>query len=249
MTMLKWIYKVSVTIFMGLGLLLAGCASQQSATTGNGGAASASAAYPAAGSNVPYPGSSDPGAVANGQLSLPLSMQAGIFYPLALGTLNLEGTDLAVTSEQAATLLSLWQALDSLVTSGNATTADLDAAFQQIQNAMTAEQMQAIQSMDLSGQNMQALAQKLGIAMPAGQATLTPEQQAAIDAAGTNGQPPAGTPGPGGPGGFLGAQSTPMPGGPQGMGSNGAPPAPGIGGGFETNFYQAVIDLLQQKTQ
>jgi hypothetical protein len=228
MTMLKWIYKTFVTIFMGVGLLLAGCAVLQNTATNSSSATATSAA--------------------NGQPSPPLSMW------LALGTLNLEGTDLAVTPQQAATLLPLWQAADSLATSGNASSTDLEAAFQQIQAAMTADQLQAIQSMDLSDQNMQALTQKLGIAMPAGQATLTPEQQATLEAggyssAGANGQPPAGTPGPGGPGGFPGAQGAPMPGGPQDIGGNGAPAAPGMGGGFETTFYQAVIDLLQQKTQ
>lgn len=217
--MLKWVYKIFVTIFMGVGLLLAGCAVLQNSTT-NGTSATATS-------------------TANGQLGPPLSVQ------LALGTLNLEGTDLAVTPQQAATLLPLWQAADSLATSGNASSADLEATFQKIQAAMTADQLQAIQSMDLTGQNMLALAQKLGIAMPAGQATLTPAQQATMDAARANGQPPAGTPGPGEP---PGLQGTPMPGGPQGMGGGGAPAAPGMGG-FETTFYQAVIDLLQQKTK
>jgi hypothetical protein len=85
---------------------------------------------------------------------------------------------------------------------GSQGTLNLEAAFQQIQAAMTADQLQAIQSMDLSGQDTLALAQKLGIAMPAGQATLTPEQQATMEA-----------------------------------------------GGFDAIFYQAVINLLQQKTQ
>lgn len=225
--MLKWIYKMFETIFLGLGLILAGCAVQQSAATGSSSATATNAA--------------------SGQFSPSLSVQAGIFYPLALGTLNLEGTDLAVTPQQAATLLPLWQTADDLAKAGNATAADQEAAFQQIQDAMTPEQMQAIQSMDLSGQNMPDLAQKLGIGMPGGQATLTPEQQATMDAARANGQPPAGTPGPGGP---PGAQGTPMPGGPQGMASNVTPAAPlGMRAGFETAIYQAVIDLLQQKIQ
>ena len=223
---MKWIYKTFVTIFMGLGLFLASCAVQQNAATGSSSATATSAA--------------------NGQFSLSLSMQAGIFYPLALGTLNLEGTDLAVTPQQAAALLPLWQTADDLVTAGNATAADQEAAFQQIQDAMTAEQVQAIQSMDLSGQNMLDLAQKLGIEMPASQATLPSEQRATMDAARANGQPPAGTPGPGGP---LGAQGTPVPGSPQGMAGSSAPAAPGMRAGFETAFYQAVIDLLQQKIQ
>jgi hypothetical protein len=113
---------------------------------------------------------------------------------------------------------------------GSQGTLNLEAAFKRIQAAMTTDQLQAIQSMDLSSQNMLALAQKLAIAMPAG----------------ANSQPPAGTPGPGGP---PGLQGTPMPGDPPGIGGNGTPAAPGVGGGFETVWYQAVINLLQQKTQ
>ncbi|MEJ2596766.1 MAG: hypothetical protein P8Z00_00460 [Anaerolineales bacterium] len=224
--MLKWIYKIIATGLIGLGLFLDGCAVQQNAANGSSDAAATSAAYPASGTNAAYPDSNDAGSTANGQPGLPLSKQ------LALGTLNLEGTDLAVTPEQAATLLPLWQAADASMVSGNASAADQQAAFQQIQAAMTAGQMRAIQSMDLSGQNMLDLAQKLGIEMPGGQAS---------------GQPPQGTPGPGGP---PSAQGTPMPGGPQGMAANGTPAAPpGMRGGFETAFYQAVIDPLQQKSQ
>jgi len=215
--MLKWIYKIFVTGLIGLGLFLASCAVQQSAAIGSSNATVTSAAYP---------GSNDAGSTANGQPGLPLSMR------LALGTLNLERTDLAVTPKQAATLLPLWQAVNALMVSGNASTADQEAAFQQIEDAMTAGQMQAIQSMDLSGQNTLDLAQKLGIEMPEGQAS---------------GQLPDGTPGPGGP---PCAQGTPMPGGPQGMADNGTPAVPpGMRGGFGTAFYQAMIDLLQQKTQ
>jgi hypothetical protein len=74
MILMKWIYKTFVTIFMGLGLLLAGCASQQNAATSNGSTATTSAAYPASGASIPYSGNNDTGAAANGQLSLPLSM-------------------------------------------------------------------------------------------------------------------------------------------------------------------------------
>jgi hypothetical protein len=33
------------------------------------------------------------------------------------------------------------------------------------------------------------------------------------------------------------------------MGGGGKPAGPGMGGGFETAFYQAVIDLLQHRLQ
>ena len=44
----------------------------------------------------------------------PGSQELELSTQLALGTLKLEDTDLAVTSDQAAELLPLWQVFDSL---------------------------------------------------------------------------------------------------------------------------------------
>ncbi len=76
---------------------------------------------------------------------------------LALGTLQLEDTDLAVDETQAATLLPLWQAYQSLANNDTTATVELSALVQQIQRAMTPEQVQAIADMKLTADSLTAL--------------------------------------------------------------------------------------------
>jgi hypothetical protein len=221
----KQYYLTMTTILVGIGLLLASCSKKQAAAaTGSG---------------------NTPGAGTNGQPSASLSLQ------LALGTLKLEGTDAAVTPEQAADLLPLWKAAKSLSGADNVTPQELEGLFKQIQKAMTAEQMRAIQSMELSGPNMAEIAQELGLELPAGgPGELTEEQQATMEASRQSGQmpqgdfgggpPPGGMPSDGG-GGFPG-------GGPQASSRNSNQTArQSSGGGFGSAIYQAVIDLLMEK--
>ena len=194
--MKMWSYLLIVAIAAGLSLLLGGCGSNQAAISGN--------------VNSPDAGTS-------GQPTQPLSMQ------LALGTLKLEGTDAAVTPEQAAELFPLWRAAKELSEADNVTPQELEGLFKQIQKAMTAEQMQAIQSMDLSGPNMADIAKELGLELPAGgPGNLTEEQQATMEASPQSGQmPPADLGGGPPPGGMPGGAGAPPGGGPQGSSSNG----------------------------
>jgi len=83
---------------------------------------------------------------------------------LALGTLKLEGTDNAVTPQQAAELLPLWQMIASGSLQGNAET---QAVVKQIQGAMTASQQAAIEAMGLTFEDVQAWMEEQGIEMPA----------------------------------------------------------------------------------
>jgi len=90
----------------------------------------------------------------------------GTLSPVAeniLGILKLEGTGLAVDSAQAATLLPLWQAYRSLLNSDTTAPVELEALQTQIGEALTAEQQDAIAAMDLSPQDMFAVAQELGV--------------------------------------------------------------------------------------
>lgn len=89
--------------------------------------------------------------------------QAGLETKLAIGTLMLEDTDLAVTAEQAKQLLPLWKAVRSLSSSDTVSQAEIQALYDQIQEAMSAEQIRAIQTMEITPQETQALMQKLGI--------------------------------------------------------------------------------------
>jgi hypothetical protein len=63
---------------------------------------------------------------------------------LALGPLMLDGTSDAITPTQAAELLPLWQALQSLTASGTSATAETNAVLAQIEATLTPAQISAI---------------------------------------------------------------------------------------------------------
>lgn len=86
---------------------------------------------------------------------------------LALGTLKLEGTEHAVTPEQAAAMLPLWKALQSGSLQGAAET---DAVLKQIEGTMDEAQLAAIDEMALNFEDVGAwmqspAAQALGVEM------------------------------------------------------------------------------------
>jgi hypothetical protein len=82
---------------------------------------------------------------------------------LVLGTFKLEGTDLAVDSEQAAVLLPLWKAYSSLLQSDTAAEAEVDAVFEQIQSNMTQDQMEFIAALGMTQGDVTALVEELGL--------------------------------------------------------------------------------------
>jgi hypothetical protein len=86
---------------------------------------------------------------------------------LALGTLKLEGTGNAVSAEQAADLLPLWQVLQGGTLQGEAETA---AIVKQIEGKMAAEQLAAIDGMGLTVEDTRTWMEEQGLAMggPAG---------------------------------------------------------------------------------
>lgn len=92
-----------------------------------------------------------------GENAMPIQTQ------LMLGTFLLEGTDLAVTSDQAPELLTLWKALQSLSTSDTAAEEEINAVIKQIQETLTPEQLDAIQDMELTQGNMATLMQELDL--------------------------------------------------------------------------------------
>ena len=85
----------------------------------------------------------------------PLSMM------LPVGTLMLEDTALAVTPEQAQELLPLWQMLRALQERGTSSQVEIEALYDQIQEAMTPEQLAAIEEMD--PEDMRTLFEELGM--------------------------------------------------------------------------------------
>ena len=83
---------------------------------------------------------------------------------LALGTFKLEGSDNAVTAEQAGKLLPLWTIIQGGSLQG---TAETQAVLDQIKAQMTGDQLAAIEAMDLTFEDVRAWMEDQGIEMPA----------------------------------------------------------------------------------
>lgn len=190
--------KIGVLCLMGMMILLAACSSPlatqasdlQGQTTGT----------------MLVEGTPQPGQVSNEM-------------KLLLGTFSLEGSDQAVSTEQAAQLLPLWKAMKSLSSSDTTSQDEINALIKQIEESMTKEQMTAIDAMNLDNQSMMDIMQGLGITMGPGNLNGTPasaEQAATLQALRQSG---------GGEGGFIPG------GGPGGGGGGGFNPGDGPGGG------------------
>lgn len=117
---------------------------------------------------------------------------------LALGTLQLEETGLAITEDQAVALLPLWQAMQSLSASDTTAPAEIEAVVRQITETMTPAQITAIRDMALTADSIAEV--DLGTGMGMGRQG----GQGAGQAAGTGGGIP-GTGAGGGMGRGLGA--------------------------------------------
>ena len=200
--------------------------------------------------NNPQAGPANP--ASSSENTLPLSTQ------LLIGTFKLEDTDLAVTAEQANELIPLWQVLQSISSSDTAAQEEMDALVEQIQETMTAEQVQAIEAMNLTSQDMFTIMQEQGLGGGG------PMMTQGTPAAGSNGEfpaPPAGGFGGGGP--PPGGGGGPGGGGPGGGGGQGLSPDQiataqanraenGGGGGFRFNgapapLIEALVKFLQEK--
>jgi hypothetical protein len=107
-------------------------------------------------SNASDPASTAQGGPGAGELSTPMKV--------AIGTIQLDGTDNTVTVEQARELLPLWETLQVLYGSDTAATQEIDALLSQIQDTMTEEQMQAITTLNLTRQDMFSIMQTQGMA-------------------------------------------------------------------------------------
>ena len=175
---------------------------------------------------------------------------------LLVGTLKLEGTDQAVTSDQAKQLLPLWQMLQSLSTSSTAATEEINAVVDQIKSLMTSDQMDKITAMNLTQQDVMTLMSQNGPTAN-GTAVSTPMALNGLPDSGSapsgGGAPSGGMPSGGGVppsggvtsgGGDTGAAGAPgMSTTPQAVRSNGMAdqvPAP---------LLNELIQLLQNKVQ
>ncbi len=82
---------------------------------------------------------------------------------LALGTLRLEGTANAITAEQAASLLPLWQAHKTLSASTTTATEEVAAVQDQISAALEPAQISAIAGLRLTNAMLQAYYVEIGV--------------------------------------------------------------------------------------
>lgn len=88
---------------------------------------------------------------------------------LLLGTLRLEDGANAVTGEQAATLLPLWQGIRATTSTGTASEAETNALLAQIEAALTDDQIAAIAAMQLPQADLQEWGKSQGLAVGTGE--------------------------------------------------------------------------------
>lgn len=140
-----------------------------------------------------------------------------VMSQLAVGTIQLEETELAVDEALAAELLPLWQAAQSLSSSDTAASVEVEAVLKQIQDTMQPAQVAAIANMALTADAVTELMASGAISFGRGMGQGQGQGQ---NGSGEDGfTPPAGfVPGMGG-----------GPGGGQGGGPGGGPS--GLGGG------------------
>jgi hypothetical protein len=189
-------------------------------------------------------------ATAKGELSATFENAVSVEQQLILGTLKLEGTNLAVSKEQAAILIPLYTNLKTSVESmmptqggqgtqgepgsqpqavSAETQAQMDAIIKDILAAMTPEQVGAISDMQITREVALTIMTEKGISMGGlGQGR---------EMSGGNGQPPQGTPPAGGQNGGADAPQ-------QGDAPNGQQPG---GGMIPPELINTLIQLLQNK--
>jgi hypothetical protein len=169
---------------------------------------------------------------------------------LAVGVLELEGTGFSITAEQSRELLPLWQAVKSLNGQKTTATEEMAALYDQIQASMTTEQIQYIDKLDLTANDLDDLAQKY-----ASQNDQTTQNQTTTgsSANSASGGPQGGVPGLDMPpdAGMGGLTS----GGPQSAQTTTTPQAPAAAQSSSSSlansnitFASAVIKLLQQRS-
>ncbi len=152
---------------------------------------------------------------------------------LLVGIFKLEGTGNAVTKQEASTLLPLWQAYDQVINSNTAAQAEINAVVSQIQGGLTSDQVKAISSMKLTGQDLFATLGSLGLTASEPNATGTPGASTSnLGAVAVSG----------------GASSAGGLGGPGGAPA-GAPPSGGPVGGEGGGFSGGIGDLQLSSTQ
>ena len=192
---------------------------------------------------------------------------------LVVGTFKLEGTDQAVTAQQAKQMLPLWQTLQTLTSSSTAATEEINALIDQIKSTMTTQQVDKITSMKLTQQDMMTAMTDAGVGFGGASGTPNATQQAnqqffmqggpSTNSNGSSGGMPSGGGPSGGPSGNIPSGGGQMPpggftvqgdqGGPGAMPGQSATPQAVRGNGYSNQvpppLLNALIQLLQKKNQ
>jgi hypothetical protein len=171
--------------------------------------------------------------------SSPAAVELPAQTKLVLGTINLEETDNAVTAEQAKELLPMFYVLKDLNDSDTAAQEEKDGLVNQIQETLTAEQLQAIDAMSLSMRDVFAITQD-----NRGGASTSGTSSTANASGGGAGGPPdmGGMPGGGIPGGAIPSTGTTS-------ASGGTSAVRVMDTSTPSALFDAVIELLQKKVQ
>jgi hypothetical protein len=137
---------------------------------------------------------------------------SSIVNKLGIGLLKLEETGYAVSASQAKDLLPLWKAVRAMGADRNASQVEVEALYAQIQESLSADQIQYITALDLTSSEISSLAQKYTVQTsqdyPASQSAATQPTRTASNSSSTGGGPGGGPGGDlgGGPGGFPGVE-------------------------------------------
>jgi hypothetical protein len=164
---------------------------------------------------------------------------------LAVGTLKLERSEQGITVEQAGELLVYWQVYKEISQSGTAAQAEIDGLIAQIEETMTAEQLQSITDMAITQQDVFASMQGVTVASDSGESTINVPSGSA-GAGMPAGGPPAGGGGAPLDGGGIPADMGGMAAA-SGMDQSQSTGAGAGRAGVPSALVEAVIQSLQQK--
>jgi hypothetical protein len=178
-------------------------------------------------------------AVASAQAS---NSQISELNELLAGTLELEGTDQAVTAEQAPGLLTLWKAYVTLSDEDTTSDAELAALVDQAAGEMTTDQLAAVDAMALTNQDVTTILQEQGVQVAGGAA---PSNDSSSASAPDSSQMAAGGDAMMAMGGDMSGDITGMAAG-AATGDTGSAPTSGEDGS-STPMLEAVITLLNTK--
>jgi hypothetical protein len=187
-----------------------------------------------------------------GILNTSYSDALAIPVQLAVGTMQLDGTENAVTAEQAGELLTLWQGYSSLLSGESPAQEEYKGLQHQIEETLTAAQLQSIAKLELTVDDMGSAMAEMGPLS---------EARPARSSAGSSSSSSSSSGGfGGGPGGGMptggGAEILMMGGPPGGMEStasggggadSSAPVSLQATGDINPQLVQAVIAYLQGK--